>query len=136
MPKPPAATLRFPASINRAIMRNWEARPEPKVVPLVGLVTVGGKGTVQKFAAAVLAIALFNRLPLASAGPHPEAHAGTGTFGYGSARMLVKDCKRAPETPERLMAPEVETEYCETTLPTSKVLAPPSVMHSEIGAPG
>ena len=34
------------------------------------------------------------------------------------------------------IAPEVETEYCETMLPTSKVLAPASVTISEIGALG
>ena len=33
-------------------------------------------------------------------------------------------------------APEVETEYWETMLPTSKVLAPASVTERETGAPG
>ena len=35
-----------------------------------------------------------------------------------------------------LIAPEVVTEYCETTLPTSKVLAPARVTQREIGAEG
>ena len=34
------------------------------------------------------------------------------------------------------MAPEVETEYCETMLPTSKVLAPASETESEMGGAG
>ena len=50
--------------------------------------------------------------------------------------MLVRAVRRVPETPWRLMAPPVETEYWETALPTSKVLAPASVTESETGAPG
>src|SRR5262245_51558666 len=122
MPKPPAAALRFPASINRAIMRNCDARPEPNATPLVGLVTVVGNGTFQKFAADVLAMAAFSRPPVWIACSPMSANALTCMFGYGSARMFVNDCSRAPETLDKLMAPEVVTEYCDTTLPTSNVL--------------
>ena len=50
--------------------------------------------------------------------------------------MLVRACRRAPETLLKLMAPDVVTEYWETMLPTSKVFAPATVTAREMGAPG
>src|ERR1035438_9998560 len=50
--------------------------------------------------------------------------------------MLVSVLRRAPVTPVRAIAPPVETEYCETTLPTSKVFAPASDTESEMGELG
>ena len=48
--------------------------------------------------------------------------------------MLVKAASRAPLTPCNEIAPLVETEYCETMLPTSKVFAPASETEREMGA--
>src|SRR6185503_8229578 len=50
--------------------------------------------------------------------------------------MLLSELSRAPETLCNAMAPLVETEYCETMLPTSNVLAPERVTDSEMGALG
>src|SRR5215831_11786923 len=50
--------------------------------------------------------------------------------------MFVSAANRAPETPCNEMAPPGETEYCDTILPTSNVLAPASDTQMETGAPG
>src|SRR5471032_625904 len=55
-------------------------------------------------------------------------------FGYERPRMFVSAASRAPLTPLNAIAPPVETEYCETMLPTSKVFAPASETESEMGA--
>jgi hypothetical protein len=50
--------------------------------------------------------------------------------------MLVNAVRRGPVTPDNPIAPLVETEYCETVFPTSKVLAPAIVTESEMGELG
>src|SRR5215216_3885881 len=57
-------------------------------------------------------------------------------FPYGEPSRFVSVCRRAPLTLESEIAPEVDTEYCDTTFPTSNVLAPASETESEIGALG
>src|SRR5271169_4590086 len=57
-------------------------------------------------------------------------------FGYGRPRMFVSAASRAPLTPCNAIAPLVETEYCETMLPTSNVFAPASETESEMSELG
>src|ERR1044071_7062490 len=59
-------------------------------------------------------------------------------LGYGRSRILVKARSRAVPavTPLSAIAPVVETEYCETILPTSKVLAPARETQRDILALG
>src|SRR5581483_11283203 len=121
MPKPPAAAARLPASISRAIILSCDTSPDPNVLPPVGEVIVEGNGRFQKFAADVAPIAAFNRLPVASACSPTSEYACTWRFGYGRPRMFVRACSRAPPTPDRLIAPEVDTVYCETMFPTSNM---------------
>ena len=56
--------------------------------------------------------------------------------GIGQAEDVGQGLQARAGDSWRLMAPEVETEYWDTVLPTSKVLAPASVTESETGAPG
>src|SRR3979411_2109598 len=50
--------------------------------------------------------------------------------------MAVKRAALLVERPERAIAPAVETEYCETVLPISKVFAPEIEMERETLASG
>jgi len=50
--------------------------------------------------------------------------------------MFVSAARRAPVTPESEIAPLVETEYCETMLPTSNVFAPASDTEREMSELG
>src|SRR2546430_12784106 len=50
--------------------------------------------------------------------------------------MSCSACKRGHVTRARDTAPEGDTEYCDTRLPTSKVFEPASVTESEIFASG
>src|SRR4051812_6891815 len=83
-------------------------------------------------------MALLSRPPVAMACSATLAYACACMFGYGNPSRLVRARSRAlpAVTPLKAMAPLVETEYCETTLPTSNVLAPASDTESEIGAFG
>ena len=88
MANPPFATLRWPASINRAIILSCGPRLELNFVPLVGVVTWNGvepgNGVVQNCwlpdGSAVVRIAVFNT-PLV-------LMAWLATFAYACACMF------------------------------------------------
>src|ERR1035441_5392284 len=130
--------------MRRAIILSCGPREELNLAPLVGVVTwkvpEPGKGVVQNCCeeegSMVFSIAVLRSAPELMEGLATPAEAEACRLGYGRPRIFVRAWRRVPDTPWRLMAPEVDTEYWETMLPTSNVFAPDRVTERETGAPG